>query len=188
MAPHQITITIRKPADLFMNSQDDNPMQPGWEANAGIQRVFNFLKTRRLFRGVVITIQHPDTLQLPPNAETVLRTAVGRYCDARIAENQQERKFIIQTGATGFTYGLAVSVLLSAVLNTLVVSLEMSDALGQLVSGVATIAVWAIVWGPLGAIFYEWLPNWTAIRVYRTIKRGTMVLKPVTLDEPEPLF
>ena len=188
MAPHQITITIRKPADLFVDNPDENPMQPGWEANSGIQRVFNYLKVRRLFRGVVVTVQHPDTLVIPPDGEARMKKAIDRYCDARIVENQQERKFTILTGITGFSYGLAVSILLSAVLNTLVTTLQMSDELGRLVSGIATIAVWAIVWGPLAAIFFDWLPNWTAIRVYRTIRRGTFVLKPIHMEEQEEFF
>jgi hypothetical protein len=188
MAPHQITITIRKPADLFVDAPDENPMQPGWEANSGIQRVFNYLKIRRLFRGVVVTVQHPDTLEIHADAQARMKQGIDRFCDARIAENQQQRKFIILTGLTGFSYGLIVSVLLSAFLRTLVTTLQMSDALGELVSAVATIAVWAIIWGPLMAIFFEWLPNWTAIRVYRVIKRGQFILKPIEMGEPEDIF
>ena len=48
--------------------------------------------------------------------------------------------------------------------------------------------VWAIVWGPLAAIFFEWLPNWTAIRVYRTIKRGQFEMKAVQMNAPSRIF
>jgi tetrahydromethanopterin S-methyltransferase subunit F len=188
MAPHQVIITIRKPEDLFRDSPDDNPMQPEWEANSGMQRVFNHLKTRRLRRGVHVTIQHPTTLDVPAHAMERLKAAIDRYCDARIAENAQERKFTILTGLTGFAYGIVISVLLSTVLATVSTALQFDDVLAGVVNGLATIAVWAIVWGPLAAIFFDWLPNWTAIRVYRTIKRGQYELKPIVMDEETRLF
>ncbi|MBL8146843.1 MAG: hypothetical protein JNL34_10705 [Anaerolineae bacterium] len=188
MAPHQIAVTIHKPADLFIDSPDENPMQPEWEAESGMERIFNYLKTRRLARGVQVTIQYPDTLDIPANAMQRLKEAIDRYSDARISENAQERKFTILTGLTGLAYALAVSVLLSVLLTWLLSVLPLPELLETSLAGLAGIAVWAIVWGPLAAIFFDWLPNWTAIRVYRTIKRGEFVLKPIHLEGTDALF
>ena len=60
MAPHQVTVTIHKPADLFIDSPDENPMQPEWEADSGMERIFNHLKTRRLARGVRVVGRKPS--------------------------------------------------------------------------------------------------------------------------------
>lgn len=188
MAPYEVTITIRKPEDLFVDSADENPFQPDWEADSGIRRVVDFLKVRRLRRGVRITVQYPNTLQATPEGQTLMKEAVSRYCDARIEENSRERKFTILTGLTGLAYGLAVSLLLSAGLTWLLSILVLPDWLESSMAGLAGIAVWAIVWGPLAAIFFDWLPNWTEIRVYRTIKNATWVLKPIVLTESAEMF
>ena len=188
MAPHQVTVTIHKPADLFIDSPDENPMQPEWEADSGMERIFNHLKTRRLARGVQVTIQYPDTLDVPADGAQRLKEAIDRYSDARISENAQERKFTILTGLTGLTYGLLVSVLLSVLFTWLLSVLPLPEVLEASLTGLVGIAVWAIVWGPLAAIFFDWLPNWTAIRVYRTIKRGEFVLKPTHFEAPSATF
>lgn len=188
MAPHQITITIHKPADMFVDSSDDNPMQPEWEADSGMQRIFNHLKTRRLGRGVQVTIQHPDSVEVPADGLTQLKAAIDRYSNARISENAQERKFTILTGLTGLAYGVVVSLVLSVILNWLLSILPLPEWLETSLVGLVGIAVWAIVWGPLAAIFFDWLPNWTAIRVYRTIKRGQFELKPIHIEETNSLF
>lgn len=188
MARHKITITIHKPVDLFVDSPDENPLQPEWEADSGMQRVADYLKTRRLGRGVHVTIQYPDTLVIQPNGEEQLHQAIDRYCDARIAENARERKFIIQTGLTGLAYSIVVSALIFLVMGWLVPLLALPDWLNAVLTGLYTIGAWAVIWGPIEAIFYDWLPNWTAIRVYRVIKAGQYELKPVHLDAPAALF
>ncbi len=188
MAPHEITITIRKPEDLFKDSPDENPMQPDWEADSGMQRVADFLKTRRLGKGVRMTIQYPDTLEVRADSKERLAQAIGRYCDARITENAREREFIIQTGLTGLSYSLIVSIILAVGMSWLVEQLPLAPWLSTLLVGLFTIGSWAILWGPLAAIFFDWLPKWTAIRVYRTIKRGDVILKPVTLIESDSVF
>lgn len=188
MAPHQVTVTIHKPADLFIDSPDENPMQPEWEADSGMERIFNHLKTRRLARGVLVTIQYPDTLDVPADGAQRLKEAIDRYSDARISENAQERKFTILTGLTGLAYGVVVSLVLSVLLTWLLSVLPLPGWLGESLTGLVGIAVWAIVWGPLAAIFFDWLPNWTAIRVYRTIKRGEFVLKPTHIEAPSATF
>jgi hypothetical protein len=188
MAPHQITITIRKPEDLFIDSPEENPMQPDWAADSGLQRVANFLKVRRLARGVRVIIQYPNTVDVPPQGMELLKQAIDRYCDARIAENSREREFTIRTGLTGLAYGMAVSLLLSAVMNALLSVLVLPEWIEAALLGLVTVGVWAIVWGPLAAIFFDWLPNWTAIRVFRTIKHGQFELKPIVIEEPDSLF
>ncbi len=188
MTPHQITISIRKPVDLFVDSPDENPMQPDWEANSGMQRVADYLKTRRLRRGVRVTIQYPETLELPTDGKERLTQAIGRYCDARVEENARERKFTIQTGLTGLAYSVVVAILLAGVLGWLVSILPLSAWMETALTGLYTVGAWAIVWGPLEAIFYDWLPNWTAIRVYRAIKRGEFVLEPVKMSDPATIF
>ncbi|MFN8377825.1 MAG: hypothetical protein U0452_04065 [Anaerolineae bacterium] len=45
------------------------------------------------------------------------------------------------------------------------------------------VAAWAILWGPLEAVCYSWLPNFLSIRVYRTIKRGEFAFEQVTMSE-----
>jgi len=188
MAPHQITVTIHKPADLFVDSPDENPMQPEWEADSGMQRIFNYLKTRRLARGVKVTIQYPDTLDVPENGMQRLKEAIDRYADARILENAREREFTILTGLTGLSYGVVVSLLLSVVLTWFLSVLPLPEWMDTSLTGLVGIAVWAIVWGPLAAIFFDWLPNWTAIRIYRTIKRAEFELKPIHLESPDSPF
>jgi hypothetical protein len=188
MAPYQITIRVRKSADLFVNSTEDNPMVPGWEADSGLQRVADFLKVRRLFRGVVVTVQYPDTIELPPDAPAQLDEAVERYCDARIAENGREMRFKIQTGLSGLAYSVIIAVVASFILEWLVAALNLSGYAEEALTGLYTVGAWAIVWGPLASIFYEWLPNNTAIRVYRTIKRGKFILQPVPMSEVPALF
>ncbi|MFN8377822.1 MAG: hypothetical protein U0452_04050 [Anaerolineae bacterium] len=188
MAPHQVTVTIRKPADLFVDSSDENPMQPDWEADSGMQRIFNHLKTRRLARGVHVTIQYPDTATIPDDGWPRLKAAIDRYSDARIAENKQERKFTILTGLTGLAYGVVVSLLLSVTFTWLLSVLPFPEWLESSLTGLVGIAVWAIVWGPLAAIFFDWLPNWTAIRVYRTIKHGQFELKPIHIEDTQTTF
>jgi hypothetical protein len=188
MAPYQVTIRVRKSADLFVNSTEENPMVPGWEADAGLQRVADFLKVRRLFHGVVVTVQYPNTLELPPDAATRLDEAVERYCDARIAENRRQVRFKIQTGVSGLAYSVVIALIASSVLAWLVALLNLSGNVETALTGLYTIGAWAIVWAPLASIFYDWLPNYTAIRVYRTIKRGTFILQPVPMSDVPAIF
>ncbi|MFN8377823.1 MAG: hypothetical protein U0452_04055 [Anaerolineae bacterium] len=188
MAPHEITITIRKLEDLFIDSPDVNPLCPDWEADSGLQRVALFLKTRRLYKGVHVTVRHPDTLEIPLDGQDWLQRAIDRYCDARIAENASEREFKIQTGLSGLAYGLVVVVLLSRTLNWVLSVLPLDGGPEYSLVGLVEIATWAIVWGPMAAIFFDWLPNWTAIRVYRTIKRGQFEFKPIRIEDTQTTF
>ncbi|MFN8377824.1 MAG: hypothetical protein U0452_04060 [Anaerolineae bacterium] len=78
MAPHHVTITIHRLRDLFVDSIDDNLLVSEWEADAGVQRVADYLKTRRLARGVNVTVRVPDTLDLTPARIDRARAAIDR--------------------------------------------------------------------------------------------------------------
>lgn len=186
--PHELTITIRKLEDLFIDRIEENPLLPEWEADAGIQRVANYLKTRRLGRGVRVIVRVPDTLEITPVMRERLDAAIQRYCDSRIRENQVERRFTILTGLVGLTYSIMVSVLISLSASWLLTQLPLAPWLYNGLSGIFVITAWAILWGPLEAIFYDWLPNFATIRVFRTIQRGEFIIEQVKMSEPGPVF
>jgi cellulose synthase/poly-beta-1,6-N-acetylglucosamine synthase-like glycosyltransferase len=187
--PHHVTITIRKLEDLFVDRIEENPLVPEWEANAGIQRVADYLQTRRLGRGVHVTVRIPDTLPMTAARREKVHAAILRYCDSRIRENRDARRFTIFTGLIGLAYSAAVSIFLSLVTSWALSLLTVLPLwLYEGLAVILVVAAWAILWGPLQAVFYDWLPNFVNIRVYRTIQRGAFTFEHVKMSEPEPDF
>ncbi|HYO87476.1 MAG TPA: hypothetical protein VER79_02450 [Candidatus Limnocylindrales bacterium] len=188
MAQHHVTITILKLQDLFVDSIDDNPLISEWEADAGIQRVANYLLIRPLSSNLRVTVRIPDTLEMPASTLERAHAAIERYCDARISENQRERHFTIQTGLIGFAYGFAFWVVMSAILNWFLTQFGPPTWLTDTLDLLYILIAWAILWEPLAAIFFSWLPNYLAIRVYRVIKRAEFVFEPAKMIDADMRF
>jgi hypothetical protein len=188
MAPHHVTITILKLQDLFVDSIDDNPLISEWEADAGIQRVANYLLIRPLVSNLRVTVRIPDTLEMPASALERVHAAIDRYCYARISENQRERRFTVQTGLIGLAYGGALWVVLSTVMDWILEQLGLPGWLYNTLDLVYILIAWAVLWGPLEAIFFSWLPNFLAIRVYRVIKRAEFVFEPAKMIDADMRF
>ena len=188
MAPYPITITIFRLRDLFVDSIDDNPLISEWEADAGIQRVANELLTRPLTRNVHVTIRVPDSLELTPARMERAQAAIDRYCDARISENQRERRFTILTGLISLAYSAALWIVITLALNAILSSITMPNWLVVTADLFYILAAWALLWGPLESILFTWLPNLLAIRVYRTILRAKFTFEPVKMSEPDDLI
>ena len=188
MAPHNVTITIFRLQDLFVDSIDDNPLISEWEADAGIQRVANALLTRPLTSSVHVTVRVPDTMDLTPAREERARAAIDRYCDARISENQRERRFTIQSGLISLAYSTVIWIVITVLLNVVLTSITLPQWLIVTADLFYILAAWALLWGPIESILFTWLPNQLSVRVFRTIKRGHFVFEPVKLSEPDDEF
>jgi hypothetical protein len=188
MAPHTVTITIQKLQDLFVDSIDDNPLISEWEADAGIQRVANYLMTRPLARTVHVSVRVPDTLELTTARLDRVRAAIHRYCDARISENQRERHYTILTGLISLAYStllwIAITLLFSAVLT----SIDLPDWFIVTADLFYILAAWALLWGPIESVLFTWLPNLLSIRVYRTIRRSEFTFVPVPMSPVDDML
>jgi hypothetical protein len=185
MAPYAITITVHRLRELFVDSIDDNPLISEWEADAGIQRVANALLTQPFIHTVRVTVRVPDTLDLTPARLARVRAAIERYCDARISENQRERRFKVQTGIIGFIYGFAFWIGMTMIVSRIMGQDGLPTWLTGTLDLIYVVSAWAILWEPLAAMFFTWLPNFLAVRVFRTIKRGEFVFEPVKMSEPD---
>lgn len=188
MATHHVTITILKLRDLFVDSIDDNPLISEWEADAGIQRVANYLLIRPLVSNLHVTIRIPDTLEMPVSTLDRVHAAIQRYCDARISENQRERRFTIQTEFIELAYGGTLWIILSTVMDWVLEQLGLPPWLYNTLDLVYILIAWAVLWGPLEAIFFRWLPNYLAIRVYRVIRRAEFVFEPAKMPDADMRF
>lgn len=188
MAAHDVTITIQKLQDLFVDSIDDNPLVSEWEADAGIQRVANYLMTRPLARHVHVTVRVPDTLELTPARTERIRAAINRYLDARISENQRERHYTILTGLISLAYSIVLFVVISVLLNAVLTSITLPSWFLVTVDLFYVLAAWALLWGPIESILFTWLPNQLSIRVYRTIRRGEFAFVPVQMSPLDDLL
>jgi hypothetical protein len=185
MAPYEVTITIFKLRDLFVDSIDDNPLISEWEADAGIQRVANALITRPLTSEVKVTVRVPDALELTPARLERVQAAIERYCDARISENQRERRFTILTGLISLTYSVVLWVVITILFNALLTSFSLPDWLIITADLFYVLAAWALLWGPIESVLFTWLPNQLNVRVFRTIRRGKFTYVPVKMSEPD---
>jgi hypothetical protein len=188
MAPHEVTITIQKLENLFVDSIDDNPLISEWEADAGIQRVANYLLTRPLARAVRVTVRVPDTLDLPPARIERVRSAIDRYCDARISENQRERHYTILTGLISLAYSTLLWIAITVVFSVVLTSIDLPDWFIITADLFYVLAAWALLWGPIESVLFTWLPNQLSIRVYRTIRRGEFSFAPVKMSEPDDVL
>jgi hypothetical protein len=182
-----MTINIFRLTDLFVDSIDDNPLVSEWEADAGIQRVANELMTRPLIRDVHVTVRVPDTLELTSAGIERAQGAIVRYCDARISENQRERRYTILTGVISLVYSAALWIIITLVFSALLSSITLPTWFIVTADLLYILAAWALLWGPLESILFTWQPNYLAIRVYRTIRRGTFTFQPVKMSEPDDL-
>jgi uncharacterized membrane protein YhdT len=188
MAPHHVTITIQKLQDLFVDSIDDNPLISEWEADAGIQRVANYLMTRPLARHVQVSVRVPDTLELTPARTERVRAAIHRYCDARISENQRERQYTIITGVISLAYSVVLWVVITFLFNALLSATTLPDWFIVTADLFYILIAWALLWGPIESILFTWLPNLLSIRVYRTIRRSEFAFVPVQMSSLDDLL
>ncbi|MBP6440317.1 MAG: hypothetical protein KA259_01820 [Caldilineaceae bacterium] len=139
---------------------------------SGVEDMTAYLSTRRLRKlpAATATLQLPRAAALPDSAATA-KSAMQRYCDARIAEAQRATATNNFDGRTKLPVGLVVAVIMVGVVFLLVWLLpDNLKPLAAVLAPVVTIASWAAIWNPVETLLYE---NWEerrAIQMYTCLR------------------
>ena len=167
----EFTVRLADLGQLFEAPELD-PFVDQPRVTSGVEDMVAYLSTRRLRKLPAATA----TLQLSraaatPDAAATAKTAMQRYCDARIAEAQRATATNNFDGRTKLPVGLAAAIVMVGAVFILVWLLpEHLKSLGALLAPVVTIASWAAIWNPVETLLYE---NWDerrAIQMYTCLR------------------
>ena len=129
--------------------------------------------------GARLVIQLPAG-QITPGLQAQTRDAVGRYVDAKIADNALTVRLSRRLGGIGLliVLGVAVGVLgLSSLMLAGPLANASEDVRGLLVAFVGILA-WVMLWDPLSKLLFEWVGPRLQNGVLRKIKAMTIEVEP----------
>lgn len=167
----EFTVRLENLRQLFEAPELD-PFVEQARITSGVEDMTAYLSTRRLRKlpAATATLQLPRAAALPDSAATA-KSAMQRYCDARIAEAQRATATNNFDGRTKLPVGLAVAVIMVGVVFLLVWLLpDNLKPLAAVLAPVVTIASWAAIWNPVETLLYE---NWEerrAIQMYTCLR------------------
>ncbi len=167
----EFTVRLENLRQLFEAPELD-PFVEQARITSGVEDMTAYLSTRRLRKlpAATATLQLPRAAALPDSAATA-KSAMQRYCDARIAEAQRATATNNFDGRTKLPVGLVVAVIMVGVVFLLVWLLpDNLKPLAAVLAPVVTIASWAAIWNPVETLLYE---NWEerrAIQMYTCLR------------------
>lgn len=170
--------------DQIFNAPDADPFSTNANAvlgEAALERLIRDLQLHpfRKTDGTQLVVALPAD-QITPGLQTQLAAAIQRYCNARIENNRLD----IRLGRQQHTFGLIMVTLISLVVMGITALLlttvfaAASSTVQTLVAGGACIFVWVIMWDPLEALLFEWVPPVRENYTLRRIMDMQVVVRP----------
>ena len=159
---------------LFAEPEAD-PFDPNSRYLSGMDEVRNRLIIEGMDDPVRLTIMLPDTAVIPDTS--TLKAAIGRYCAAKIAENQQQIAELRVDGRRSLISGFIIVIVLMVL--TIIVSLllHLNQAFTGMLAGWVGIAIWVIFWNPIDTYVYAWRPYRREIKVYESIQNAELIIQ-----------
>lgn len=175
--------------DQIFNAPDADPFSVNANTvlgEAALERLIRDLQLHpfRKTEGTQLVVTLPAE-QITPGLQTELAAAIHRYCDARIENNRLD----IRLGRQQHTLGLIMVTLISLALGGITYLLLQtvfagaSEGAQTLIAGGACIFVWVIMWDPLEALLFEWVPPVRENYTLRRIKNMQVVVQPQSQAE-----
>jgi hypothetical protein len=126
----------------------------------------------------VIVQLPPD--QLTPSLTETARTALQRYCAAKIEENRQQRRFVTRKALRLLGYAALILVFALALMFAFYVG-PLSFLPGWLRGILSILAVYVAalaIWNPLDSLIFDWAPFVRDNATYRLISAVEVVVEP----------
>jgi hypothetical protein len=172
--------------DQFFNAPDADPFATNANAvlgEAALERLIRDLQLHpfRKTAGTQLVVTLPAD-QITPDLQTRLAEALRRYCAARIENNRLD----IRLGRQQHTFGLIMVTLISLIVMGITAFLlatvfaDASSVVQTLVAGGACVFVWVIMWDPLEALLFEWVPPVRENYTLRRIMDMQVIVRPQT--------
>lgn len=166
--PGELQVELAEPDELF-ELRRSNVAGGAPLFSAGIDRIRSELSSGTVREPTRITIRLPREYATS-QMEDGIRTALARYCDTRIRQEENELKAIHRDGRQALVLGviiLTVSLALSQVVLHSGLPLGVRDFFGN---GLFLVAAWVGMWYPLDMLIYAGRPHRMERKVLRTIR------------------
>jgi hypothetical protein len=148
--------------DQIFNSSDANPFSEHEGAALGEAALDHLLTRLQLqplqdWGNAQLVVRLPAD-QITPDLEPRLGAAIGRYCRARIEENDLQVRLSRQQHTVGMVVVvvLVLAVIVIAYLLFTTVWVGASDTVKTLVAASISVFAWVILWDPLEALLFDW--------------------------------
>ena len=156
-----VVLEVETVGQIF-NSSDANPFSEYEGAalgEAALDHVLTRLQLQPLqdWENAQLVVRLPAD-QITPDLEPRLRAAIGRYCRARIEENDLQVRLSRQQHTVGMVVVtvLVLAVIVIAYLLFTRVWAGASDTVKTLVAASISVFAWVILWDPLEALLFDW--------------------------------
>jgi hypothetical protein len=163
----EITVKVDDVRELFVRREfdpfaDDADTIESIAAMAELPHLVESLRTMRLRVLVPAAI-------LTPQSEGLVRRALSRYCEHKVAEVRRKAAAMRWVGLRTFLVGLTffgVSLVASTAVARM---LFIPEQLRALASESLIVAGWVVIWQPLDTLVQGWWPQWEQERTFRAI-------------------
>ena len=182
--PAQDVVLKLNAVDGLFNSPDVNPfVENGIDVlgEAALPYAVRQMLARRIrhWHEARLVIQLPPD-QITPELQAQTRTAVQRYCTAKIEDNHLTIRLSRIRSAIGLIIvtiiSIAVIVVAWLLFNTVLAAL--SDTIGVVVAASISVFVWVILWDPLEKLLFDWVTPTLENRTLRGIMSMELVVEP----------
>lgn len=120
----------------------------------------------------------PD--QITPDLQAQTKAAIGRYCAAKIEDNQLTIRLSRVRSAIGLALVTIISVvvIVAAWLLFSTIFAAVSDTVGVLVAASISVFVWVVLWDPMEKLLFDWVSPALENRHLRGIMNMELVIEP----------
>jgi hypothetical protein len=183
MSKQDVVLKLNTIGELF-NAPDVNPFSENEIdvlGEAALPHAVRQMLARRLrhWHEARLVIQLPPD-QITPDLQTQTRTAVRRYCTARIEDNHLTIRLSRVRSAMGLVLVALISIVVIVVarllFNTILAAL--ADTLGVVVVFSISVFVWVILWDPMEKLIFDWVTPALENRNLRGIMDMELVIEP----------
>ncbi len=172
--PVEMSLSLGRVEELFA-APDPSTFLVAGRLQSGMEELILALTPRRLGGGVRLTLRLPQS-QVGPDTESVVRGAVGRYCDLRLKEADLRLKSQTREGFGALPLGLVLFVaglIISAVLTGSRVPETVRILFGD---GAFLVLAWVGLWYPLDTLVHYRRPVLREKRVLAALSAMEVVV------------
>jgi hypothetical protein len=172
----ELTIALSHPNELFEVPRFDvvNGVPP---RDAGVDRIRRKLSAGSLRVPAKLVVEVPAD-QATPQVESGIKRAFTRYCEAGMAQAEQELRAVHRDGWQTLLFGavlLAVGLLVSEVILSSGAPKGVRDFFGN---GLFIVAAWVGMWYPLDTLIYSGRPYRVERKLLRAMDAMEIVVRP----------
>jgi hypothetical protein len=171
---NEIEIRLNTIEELFAEPAAD-PFDPQSRYQSGIEEIAGQLRLTRQLQAERLVIRLPAEA-MEPDLLAHTKAALGRYCAAKVRENQQAITEARYQGRRDFISSLIITGLVIAV-TAVVVYFNILGPLSTALSYMVAIILWVVLWDPIWTYVYGWRPYQRERQLYENLKQAEVVIE-----------